>query len=449
MERRCSLFVWAFLTFLGGCSLSGPLTGSSLDYNQALEVVTDNMLATNVLLARDRAPLHFTDLSQIRGSLQLQAQVQATEPFGSEYTSTSRSRAMLTGLLAGASNPTFDIVPLNTRNFTTGITEPLDIKTFMYYMNQEYTVYQETITNLLFAKIAIVWGDGTSFNECEFINRPQLAPLPSQEKCNEKARNLLGLNKNDIHFEDMVTRLMNLDYVRKNPSDLGPSINISGRDLLRGAGAFVGSNLSIKEQHLGSGEGRYHISRDNKEGVLCSALVPPGEKKVSWHVIRFATLGDPVDRSPSEDPTYACTGQHSFHKTEASAPQVYLYIRSVEAVFQYLGSMLNYPNNVRAIPFYIDKVRPKNPRFSVYYRGSRYYISEDYSPCKSHSEGNAEVAPTSSFQNPQCSGGKTDFDARSSRGDQTLFVLSILNQLLNLHKTASEIPTTPAVQAVP
>ncbi len=54
------------LAFLGGCSLSGAVTRSSLDYDQVLEAVTNDMLVTNILLARDQAPLHFTDLSQIR-----------------------------------------------------------------------------------------------------------------------------------------------------------------------------------------------------------------------------------------------------------------------------------------------------------------------------------------------------------------------------------------------
>lgn len=136
------MFSWRFWTlgmlllFLGGCSLSGPLTGASVDYNQALEDVTDNMLVTNILLAKDQAPLHFTDLSQIRGSLQLQSQAQVAAPFGMQYDSGTRVRNIFTGSVTVATNPTFDVVPLNTKEFTEGIISPIDLRNFWYFLNR-------------------------------------------------------------------------------------------------------------------------------------------------------------------------------------------------------------------------------------------------------------------------------------------------------------------------
>ncbi len=449
MKRRSSLTRCAVLTCLGGCSLSGALTSSSVDYNQALEAVTNNMLVTNVLLARDRAPLHFTDLSQIRGSLQLQSQIQVAAPFGSEYTTNTRSRDMLTGSLIVTSNPTFDVVPLNTRDFTAGITEPIDVKSYIYYLNQDRSIDTDTITDLLFSKIEISWGTGAGFTDCEFVNRPDTLRQKTYEECNKKAQEVFGLNKAEIHFSDMIRELVNLYYIKKAPSDLGPDIAVSGGDLLKGAAAFVGPGLSLQERHPERGPGnRYHLSRDNKEGVLCLAVVRPGTSEVSWQVIRSATLVDPVDRLPGADPTYLCTGRRSSHKNVDSTPQVYIYVRSVEAVFQYLGSMLNYAKDIRAIPFYIDKDRPAKPRFNVYYHGARYYVSESRPPQEFCVSGNTEAGPNSSL-NPDCSHLGTGAGSEADRGDQTLFVLSVLNQLLNLHKTASEIRTTPAVQAVP
>lgn len=78
-------------------------------------------------------------------------------------------------------------------------------------------------------------------------------------------------------------------------------------------------------------------------------------------------------------------------------------------MFYYLGSLLTLPNANRPIPLNISRIPSQKDRFSVIYRGNTYYVS----------------------------------------GDDTITVLAILNDLLNLHRDASEIPTTKTVVAVP
>jgi hypothetical protein len=72
------------LIAMGGCSLSPLITKASLDYNSTIEDTTNTSLVVNVLRAKDAAPIYFSDISQVRGSLSAGASAQTTIPFG-EY----------------------------------------------------------------------------------------------------------------------------------------------------------------------------------------------------------------------------------------------------------------------------------------------------------------------------------------------------------------------------
>ncbi|MBE7212519.1 MAG: hypothetical protein INR65_15980 [Gluconacetobacter diazotrophicus] len=428
------------LVLLGGCSLSGAVTHSSLDYAQVLETVTDDMLATNILLARDQAPLHFTDLSQIRGSLQLQAQASVSEPFGSLYGSDEPPRAMLNGMVGAASNPTFDVVPLNTKSFTEGINAPIDPKYYQYLVNREQDDgHSITIPKLFFAKVRLVWTDAAGLHGCSYFNSPtRTSPSIEDPECAAEARIVFGTDAGSGGPFDLVATALQSDayYVRRPPEVIGRDIRLSGPDLLRGSSALASGALHLQQGRQGRGDDvHYTLFRERTGGVYCSRIPSradgsPGRS--AWITIRIANLTDPVDAAAGHDPVGVCGREGSSPEPSAS-PTVYLYIRSVEGIFQYLGRMLVVAPSDRALPFSIDEKRPRHPRFSIDYRGSTYYVAESFDPCRSPATRDA------------CRNG-TD-EAR--RRDETLFILSILNQLLDLYKNGSDIPVTPAVQAVP
>ena len=70
------------MLLLAGCSLAPVIAENTLDYNTAVETVTNGVLVSNILRARDGAPLYFSDLSQIRGAVQFSLQAQTTLPYG-------------------------------------------------------------------------------------------------------------------------------------------------------------------------------------------------------------------------------------------------------------------------------------------------------------------------------------------------------------------------------
>ncbi len=56
---------------LAACPLGEPIARQAIDYNVTVEQAANTLLVRNILRARDEAPLHFTTLPRIRGSVNL------------------------------------------------------------------------------------------------------------------------------------------------------------------------------------------------------------------------------------------------------------------------------------------------------------------------------------------------------------------------------------------
>lgn len=120
--------------------------------------------------------------------------------------------------------------------------------------------------------------------------------------------------------------------------------------------------------------------------------------------------------------------------TQKNAPQYTLHLRSVEEIFYYLGNLVapdaqNYVlrqfgtyKGCPRIPFFISTMPVDHARFSVSYRGDTYYIGD--------------------------TSRRIECGDRDGVVDNTMRILAIVNDLLNLSRDASETPTTKAVQAV-
>jgi hypothetical protein len=449
VSTRVLFIVSAFMSLVG-CSLSDNITQGSIDYGQSLDAVTNNMLVTNILLARDQAPLEFTDLSQIRGALQLQAQGQVSGPFGPNLVSTSRVRDMFQSGITVNSNPTFDVVPLNTKEFTTGITTPIDIKFLQYYLNRGWPA--NYIYNIFIEKIDIVTNYPKDQLICEFINRPgrQFKPDTSDLRtCNERARQVFAVtpaNGTNVTFwQDLLPILTrDLEFTSyKKRAPYGPEINLNAaNELLKSADKLSQSGLELVKLP----SGRYQLFKQSDETALC---LEPTKSRSEWHRFEIATLGKSVSRVASDKANdveickrSAKGGELAESETPgAKAPQIFLYLRSVEAMVTFLGQMLLVDREYRVLPFHISQQYDDDSRFGIRYRGQEYYVNETAKTCRYLKSIGSEQYWRMADKEGNC--------PLYENEDQTLFILGILNQTLNLYKNANEIPTTKAVQSVP
>ncbi len=138
------------MLLLAGCSLAPVIAESTLNYNTTVETVTNGVLVTNILRVRDGAPLYFSDLSQIRGAVQLSLQAQTTVPYGPMFPAGAGASAQA-GPLTVSSQPGFDVAPLNTKKFAEGMLEGIDVKVFAYFIQRH--VDAKVLLNLVVSRV--------------------------------------------------------------------------------------------------------------------------------------------------------------------------------------------------------------------------------------------------------------------------------------------------------
>ena len=115
--------------------------------------------------------------------------------------------------------------------------------------------------------------------------------------------------------------------------------------------------------------------------------------------------------------------------THSSGAYTVLHFRSVDAMIEFLGRMLRVPPRLRPLRFDLSPEDPATLRFSVPYKGQRYYVHD-----RRHIFADTAGCP------------QTDAGPRCE--DRTLEILTLVNQLLNLNKNQSELPSTAAVQVI-
>jgi hypothetical protein len=371
---------------LAGCSLGPVITENSADYNETIEQVTNSALVSNVLRARDGAPLYFTDLSQIRGSLQLSVQPAQTIIPYAHFLGSQTPSTVQAGPLSVSTQPGFDYAPLNTKNFAEGMLTGLDENVFAYFI-QRFAHRRDLIS--LFLNLAT--------SRIEIYRRPGVSPIYTCV---------------NIECAKLITRWTasprspTIGLLSKDTA-VGPAIPaqilVNQRDTL-GNLVKVGDDEDLDLSPTKSKQA-YQLSKTKQKFVLCVTT-----RSNSVDAVGIAPFG--VTKDPDDTPIPDNNGTCGHGPID---PERYvLYTRSVEAIFFYLGELLNEPESQQPpIGFYIYNHPVENVRFHMNYRGQTYYVSG------------------------------------VSKTDQTMPVLAILNALMNLNRDADEIPSTKTVATSP
>lgn len=136
MFRGILLLFGLLCTLLTGCSLSPEIDHQAVDYFQANDLAANQIILLNILRAKDGAPLHFSELAQIRGQLSVGASGLATFPFGPIAHATTLPRQLATLGVTVSSAPSFDISSLDTKDFTDGVMAPITPQTTEFFLNE-------------------------------------------------------------------------------------------------------------------------------------------------------------------------------------------------------------------------------------------------------------------------------------------------------------------------
>jgi hypothetical protein len=168
-------------------SLSPAVRADTVGYNNAAGDASDRILLTNVLRAKDLAPLDLGQLSSISGTLSLQGSLAFTLPFGHGLMGGNPMDAqnVVNPGVMGSTTPTYTFTPLNTQGFILSILQPVSAS---YVLTRWQAGVSRELLLMLFVK------------EIDF-------PLLSKDKDKITGKNKVTGTKRYINDPDNLERL--------------------------------------------------------------------------------------------------------------------------------------------------------------------------------------------------------------------------------------------------
>lgn len=410
MRLRLRLPALALLPALAACSLNGSIAENSIAYNGTMQAATDTLLVVNVLRARDQAPLHFSTIGAIHGAFTLSA------GFGYDL---SQSTGLAQPALLASTNPSFDIGPLDRQEFARGLLRPIDPALLRLLSDQGLP--DQVLLYLLISKFDE--GPGGRIIPNDPARRQALDPA-AEAACAEAGA---AAQPPCDAFQAIVDRLTRFGRLRFNGYTrlipLGPPLSRAEATAPDRLAMMKEPGISLRRAGAG-----WQLYRAVNQLVICI----PGQPGSSPPFTALALDNEPPQISPITQEGDPCNADevadHVGVAGRAAPAGLAWYLRSVDEILHYLGAVqrreeegvpyrvsVPQPAGGQARPrlFRLWQQPPARPRLAADYGGSRWYVA-----------------------------------AQDDAQDETLRVLALTTQLLNLQKSAGEIPSSGTLRLV-
>lgn len=459
------------LLLLGACNFEANIKTDALAYNGVVEDTVDKLLVINILRSRDHAPLHFGAIPNIHEGFQTSAGFTTTTPFGPllPKASTAVDSLGLNGSVQ--STPSFDMNTLDTKDFITGISNPIDPKYAKYWLDRGLD--PRIVLLLFFSSATISEKVGNTEEAITLDNDPRvqvenprvICPGLRPTEADHTIFDLYLLLINKLAQEGFFanaysSRRAIITDITLSASGKTPTLRDLG-SMLKDVTSLDPSKFALAPQPAKKGEVQKYtlyqtssepsiafcfnhgnnLQRTNADSDTDEESGFCNRSTVDRSLAAQARQRPPTEEIPATDAARFCPIFHDFMGDNPTPsgrpPRLNLTMRSVGDMIAFLGDLTYYEEALQNdehhhIPlklgycrkdqancrdggtlFWIDNPHPVDPRFAVDYRGQSYTVDR-YSP-----------------------------------DDHTLQVLAILNQLLNVNKSAQDIRTTPFVEILP
>ena len=428
----------AAIFVINGCSFTPLVKKNAIDFNAAVEEVNNQLLVTNILRARDNAPMYLADFSSIRGSISVQAGTgNITLPFGPGNQAATGFRYQAGPAFQLTTAPTFDVGSLSAKDTTRGLLAPIDPLNWEYYWHRNYA--PALLLHLFLSGVALD-------SQQPLTNAPDddVAFADFNRQITALVANKVYLNKFTV-LDPLTKESFTADQLKAQLKDI--------------AGLQTGNvRLGLMPKIRQADDNQYTLFRESAPLVMiCSAdetksTIDERLRNVGNSLLSLLGLSSKSIVAP-RDPTQraaflrmACTQskivnmeKHSIDQegTAANAGQTYI-LRSADGVLQYLGQVLRKVQKDQA-----DDSARKGVLFKVADSNDVHTLFQLHERPVSNNASGIGDRIVVSYQ------GKNYYVRQGDPRDHTLEVLGLVNQLINSNKNASEIPATKAVQIVP
>lgn len=462
---------------LGACAFPKHVERFGVEYNSALAGMNNEQTLLNILRARDGMPTHFTSVSQFRGSINLTGSASLNGQFRGEgltqaivsgFNNTSATTASTTTVVSAPGAPpsttvlgsnvttpvtsgsttstiaegvdlitpnvsgqivsgtNFDVAVFDTQKFYQGITNSIPFSTVETLLHQG--IDNRVVALLTIARVDFrVREPGAGFAKGETILTLVNDPADEDEasrfaafvRCYElgagmmpgEAANLVAMSR-VTHGPDGKPVALPLDKVMLID---GEKFALSGEGL--------GSDPAAdKEVFLTRLKGDKRVPRLSRRDAAKCATDRENVVPVTLRGGKAIEIVVPKDPNDATKPIYLGDGVVAIYanrRVEEVPVIMEVTFRSPEGLFRYLGSYLRHDRgarlNVGGEPLFdIAEGRNREALAQAHYRGKNYSLVND---------------PSTGTRNAQ--------------------IFTLLQQLINLHKEATDRPTVIPVRAIP
>jgi hypothetical protein len=445
---------------LAGCgSMSPEVAADVLAYHETADVTANRIILLNVLRARDNAPLHFGELSLQHGQVSEQAGVLFTQPVGEIPKSTSLPRASIAPAVTLGDQVAFDLGTLDTQNFTQGVTAPIAPKMLKYFLDSG--IDHRLVMMLLVSGVRLSGGQEAIANfprservVCYPDGLPSSGAMPARYEMRTQNEDLSDCPSHEGEF---LAALRVLNGLRRIYAvSYRPFIPI-GAPFLPDTTRSLHDLLALDPAKQGvrpAPGGRLQLGLLTPEDkiVLCeqAPASTAGRGAAAPQVTAQGTAQGTMPADIATTPTEICGATNASvvivddAQQSATSTMPGFELRSTLGIFSFLGQVLgsqedrSKPGQDVCIRLDAEAARTRTAecdkgqvlfhltgdraaaRFGVDYDG-RFWGVPNAAPCVNSAK--------------FC--------------DHTLETMSMLSLLLNLNKSARDIPSTPAVQVVP
>ncbi len=460
MMRRLLVLSTLLCPLLVACSLEPIINHQVVDYFEANDIASNQVILQNILRAKDGAPLHFSELASIRGSLSNGASVSATFPFMAPDHATTLPRKLGTVGMTISSSPSFDIDSLDTQDFTNGVMRPITPETAQFFLNEgiDYRMVLLLLVSGLRSggSPEMLLNAPNSSRVVCYHKPPGLNALPADYSIVEADEPCDG--QSEPEFYAFLRTINNLGRlyplsVTQMPRPVGQPFELDMHKDLTAVASIDPNRYSLAT--LKSGKYQLMSAAHGSYVVMC--------REVAGRPTVAGVLASDRDESTSV-PTDACSRKHgpaadhsASNDQAGTTPQtvvgeqantVVFKLRSTLEVIQYIGQIL-------ALQQEESEANPQLPERCVTLEYEDYKGGN--TTCNFgvlfHLQ-RTGVALSSPLNTVYYNGVSWSLPApkvcRSPvRCDHTLETISVISLLLNQNKSSKDIAKTQAVQVVP
>jgi hypothetical protein len=374
----------ALLLSLSGCSVTPAMIKSdTMGFDDAIEDTTNKLLLINVLRARDNAPLHFADIPVIRQSMQASASVGALNFLGGLANTTTRD-----SMTMGASlqkSPNFEVTHLGSKEFNTGMASPIDPKIVKYWLDRGL---DRRIVLLLFfsaAEIVETRSEQGPVNTIRILNSPRQA-IDTIVGRKEPLSPMADLRCDGLSDFERYLKLLNslstfFAHSYRERRLLAKGMRLDPEKDSRGLQSFAMLDQTKTQLVLDPGGSTYSLyamssdpkvafcffeENDSTAEFIAAGMGSPSNKRSCFQSVVDIAPEDTASQQVTETrlffqapravirPTPYCAIYNRFTGASTATPagvyprlQLRLHIRSVGEMFQFLGDLLQYQDEIR------------------------------------------------------------------------------------------------------